>query len=75
MRLKHVAIQNFKGVRGVEFPTDEAPHALRSITALLGDNGSGKTSVFAMQHERSERIKSLDGRWASYGACYLPITS
>ncbi len=45
MKLRHVAIRNFKGVRGIEFPTEEAPHALRSLTALLGDNGSGKTSV------------------------------
>src|SRR5438552_7059749 len=45
MKLKHVVIENFKGVRRVEFPTAAAPHALRSVTALLGDNGSGKTSV------------------------------
>jgi hypothetical protein len=45
MKLKHVIIKNFKGVREVAFPTDAAPHALRSLTALLGDNGSGKTSV------------------------------
>ena len=45
MKLKHVVIKNFKGVRHVEFPTENVPHALRSITALLGDNGSGKTSV------------------------------
>lgn len=45
MKIKHVVIENFKGVRKVEFPTDAAPHALRSLTALLGDNGSGKTTV------------------------------
>jgi hypothetical protein len=45
MKLKHVVIKNFKGVRSVEFPTDMSPDALRSLTALLGDNGSGKTSV------------------------------
>jgi hypothetical protein len=45
MKLKHVVIKNFKGIRSVEFPTASAPHALRSLTALLGDNGSGKTSV------------------------------
>jgi len=45
MKLKHVLIENFKGVRKVEFPTDATPHALRSLTALLGDNGSGKTTV------------------------------
>src|SRR5262245_25979192 len=45
MKLQHVVIKNFKGVRAVEFPTEASPHALRSLTALLGDNGSGKTSV------------------------------
>src|SRR5437879_12164247 len=45
MKLRHVTIENFKGVRRVEFPTESAPHALRSLTALLGDNGIGKTSV------------------------------
>ncbi len=45
MRLKHVVIKNFKGVREIEFPAHDTPHALRTITALLGDNGSGKTSV------------------------------
>jgi energy-coupling factor transporter ATP-binding protein EcfA2 len=45
MKLRRVVIRNFKGVRDVEFPTDEAPNALRSLTALLGDNGSGKTTV------------------------------
>jgi hypothetical protein len=45
MKLKHVAIRNFKGVRSVEFPTEGASNALRALTALLGDNGSGKTSV------------------------------
>ncbi len=45
MKLKHVVIRNFKGVHEAAFPTAAAPHALRSLTALLGDNGSGKTSV------------------------------
>lgn len=45
MNLKHVVVRNFKGVRAVEFPTEAAPHVLRHLTAILGDNGSGKTSV------------------------------
>jgi len=45
MKLRHVAIQNFKGVREVEFPTEDAPRALNALTVLLGDNDSGKTSV------------------------------
>ncbi len=28
MKLKHVVIKNFKGVREVEFPSNAAPHAL-----------------------------------------------
>lgn len=45
MKLKHVVIRNFKGVQFVEFPAEASSNALRSLTALLGDNGSGKTSV------------------------------
>ena len=45
MKLKHVVIRNFKGLREVEFPTSATPHALGPLTALLGDNGSGKTTV------------------------------
>ena len=45
MKLKHVLIKNFKGVREVEFSMDTAMHASRRLTALLGDNGSGKTSI------------------------------
>lgn len=45
MKLKHVVIRNFKGVREVEFSTETSSHAPRSLTALLGDNGSGKTSI------------------------------
>ena len=45
MKLDHVSIQNFKGLRELEFPGAAAPEALRGITALLGDNGSGKTTA------------------------------
>lgn len=45
MRLKHVVIKNFKGVRAVEFSTDTASRVPRPLTALLGDNGSGKTTI------------------------------
>lgn len=45
MKLRHVAIRNFKGVREVQFSTETASHAPRPLTALLGDNGSGKTSI------------------------------
>lgn len=45
MKLRHVVIRNFKGVRKVEFSTETASHTPRPLTALLGDNGSGKTSI------------------------------
>ena len=45
MKLKNVAIKNFKGVECVDFSMETASHSPRQLTALLGDNGSGKTSV------------------------------
>ena len=44
MKLKGVRIRNFKGIEKVDFLMETAgtPHRL---TALLGDNGSGKTSI------------------------------
>jgi len=45
MKLKHVVIRNFKGVQAVEFSTETPSRSARSLTALLGDNGSGKTSI------------------------------
>jgi energy-coupling factor transporter ATP-binding protein EcfA2 len=45
MKLKHVIIENFKGIRNVEFSTETTSLEPRRLTALLGDNGSGKTSI------------------------------
>lgn len=45
MKLRKVVIRNFKGVREVEFSMETASHTLRPLMALLGDNGSGKTSI------------------------------
>lgn len=42
MRLNSVVIKNFKGVREIEISTE---NTAGSLVALLGDNGSGKTSV------------------------------
>ena len=44
MKLKHALIQNFKGAKKceIDFADRGSP---RPVTALLGDNGSGKTSV------------------------------
>jgi hypothetical protein len=45
MKLRHVVVRNFKGVQAVEFSTETSSHTPRPLTALLGDNGSGKTSI------------------------------
>lgn len=45
MKLKRVQIRNFKGVQSIDFSMETASHDLRPLTALLGDNGSGKTSI------------------------------
>jgi energy-coupling factor transporter ATP-binding protein EcfA2 len=45
MKLKHVIVKNFKGVRSVEFSTTAASQSPRPLTALIGDNGSGKTTI------------------------------
>lgn len=46
MKLRHVHIENFKGITSLDIPlattSDELP---RRLTCLLGDNGSGKTTV------------------------------
>ena len=46
MKLKHALIRNFKGVRelSIDFTRSYSPD-LRPLTLLVGDNGSGKTSV------------------------------
>ena len=45
MKLKSVSIENFKGVKKVEFSTQTSTQIPRPLTALLGDNGSGKTTI------------------------------
>lgn len=45
MKLRRVLIRNFKGVRHLEFSMESATKSIAPLTALLGDNGSGKTSV------------------------------
>lgn len=46
MKLQHALIRNFKGVKEVEIDfTSWTPGVPRRLTALLGDNGSGKTTV------------------------------
>lgn len=46
MKLKHLSIRNFKGIRELDLDlTAPATGAPRRFTAILGDNGSGKTTV------------------------------
>lgn len=46
MQLRNVSIKNFKGIRDLTLNfTDEGEEAPRPITAIVGDNGAGKTSV------------------------------
>lgn len=45
MKLKKVAVRNFKGVGKICFSLETVSHIPRPLTALLGDNGSGKTTI------------------------------
>jgi len=64
VKLAHALIRNFKGVKEVEIDfASSTPGVPRQLTALLGDNGSGKTTVLqaialtlSMATERTFRI-------------------
>lgn len=45
MKLRRAKIENFKGIRSLELASGNAGGALGPLTALLGDNGSGKTTA------------------------------
>src|SRR4051794_23754454 len=45
MKLKRATIENFKGVKSLALAPAQVDGILGPLTALLGDNGSGKTSV------------------------------
>ncbi|HSP79896.1 MAG TPA: ATP-binding protein, partial [Myxococcaceae bacterium] len=46
MQLTHLHIQNFKGITELDLPLlEEGTDRPRPLTMLLGDNGSGKTTV------------------------------
>lgn len=72
MRLRRAKIENFKGVREctIDFqPTPDSPP--RWLTALVGDNGSGKTTVLqaialtlSMATRRTRRPEDL--RWHGF---------
>jgi energy-coupling factor transporter ATP-binding protein EcfA2 len=72
VKLKRASIQNFKGVRDVEIDFQPDPHAPpRWLTALIGDNGSGKTTVLqaialclSLATRRTRRSEEL--RWHGF---------
>jgi predicted ATPase len=45
MQIAKLSIQNFKGIRDLELSFEDEAGQVRPLTLLLGDNGSGKTSV------------------------------
>jgi ABC-type lipoprotein export system ATPase subunit len=45
MKLQHALIENFKGVKHCEIDFTSATGEPRWLTCLIGDNGSGKTTV------------------------------
>lgn len=45
MKLRNVTIKNFKGIKELSFELLNLEYLPRDLTCLIGDNGSGKTSV------------------------------
>lgn len=45
MKLRSVQIQNFRGIRQLEFSLLDLDANPRNLTCIIGDNGSGKTTV------------------------------
>jgi energy-coupling factor transporter ATP-binding protein EcfA2 len=86
MKLRNVIVRNFKGVREAEFSLETGSGTPRSLTALLGDNGSGKTSILqaialtlSMATRRTYDLASfnwhgfLPERVASLGPTYVEL--
>lgn len=67
MKLQNVLIKNFKGIDQIEFSLRTESDSPRQLTALLGDNGSGKTSVLqaialtlSLATRRTREVSSLN---------------
>jgi len=45
MKLRSVTIENFKGIKELRFDVLDLEQRPRDLTCIVGDNGSGKTSV------------------------------
>lgn len=45
MKLKRVTVENFKGIKSLELDLCDADGSPRPLTCIIGDNGSGKTSI------------------------------
>ncbi len=45
MKIKSARIENFKAIQKLEIPFEDGFGGLRDLTCLVGDNGSGKTTV------------------------------
>lgn len=73
MKLKRALIRNFKGVREVEIDFTRDDGSLRPITALVGDNGSGKTTVLqaialTLSLATRQTKDSTEFRWPGFHA-------
>lgn len=73
MKLKRVLIRNFKGVREVEIDFTRDDGSLRPLTALVGDNGSGKTTVLqaialTLSLATEQTHDSREFRWPGFHA-------
>jgi energy-coupling factor transporter ATP-binding protein EcfA2 len=71
MKLKHVLIDNFKGLRHLEMDLSTNDGVPRNLTCLLGDNGSGKTTVLQAialtLSEATRRTRSpFEFRWHGF---------
>ncbi len=86
MKLLRVTIKNFKGIDEIDFELTSEPEQPRPLTALIGGNGSGKTSILqaialtlSMATRRTRSISDfqwhgfLPERMSSLGPTYIEL--